>query len=133
MRNLPRRTRRYAIKLEAKTMNTHQNDDDMRIITSADVLAGLHDDLATKDAEIARILAASRHSADLCTQALDSVRELTAERDALRKDAERYRWLEENTSHEKINISWEGPLSGFGYTLSEAIDAAMTKEQNERT
>lgn len=36
-------------------MNTHQNDDDMRIITSADVLAGLHDDLTKKDAEIAAL------------------------------------------------------------------------------
>lgn len=68
-----------------------------------------------------------RHFVDAPCAECNVVAALTAERDALRKDAERYRWLEENTSHEKINISWEGPLSGFGYTLSEAIDAAMTK------
>jgi len=39
---------------------------------------------AAKDAEMAPILAASRYTCDLCTQALDTVREQTAEIAALR-------------------------------------------------
>ena len=40
---------------------------------------------SAKDAEMAPILAASRFTCDLCTQALDMVREQTAEIAALRK------------------------------------------------
>ena len=41
-------------------------------------------------------LQASRYESDLCGQALEDIKAATAERDALREDAERYRWLRNN-------------------------------------
>lgn len=68
--------------------------------------------------EIERILAASRYSVDLCTQALDTVREQTAEIAALRLDAERYRWLR-SIGRSQVSV--------LGHYAGEALDAATDK------
>jgi hypothetical protein len=91
-------------------MNTHQDDDDMRIMTSADVLASAYDETARKDAEIAA---------------------LTAERDALRKDAERYRWLRDSSNWSEDGlcpIVANGEDTIYGKYLDRSIDERMTKE-----
>lgn len=65
--------------------------------------------------------------------------ELEAENKALRKDAERYRWLrnqnellENNTFYVGIDNSEEpGDINWVGVDLDSAIDAAMEKENDQ--
>lgn len=59
----------------------------------ADALRSLANQVEALTAENANILRASLYSADIATQAMEDVKTLTAERDALKADAARYRWL----------------------------------------
>lgn len=86
----------------------------------------------------------------LLIQAYGDLDSAERERDELRKDAERYRWLEKRARRDGRDDGWTGiyelypvrawddtPYSaergeGFHYhTLADAIDAAMSKERGE--
>lgn len=64
--------------------------------SSADRSAAMLAELERLTAERDAALQASRYESDLCGQALEDIKAATAERDALREDAERYRWLRNN-------------------------------------
>lgn len=69
---------------------------------------------------------------DITTKLADALREievLEAENEALRKDAERYRWLRDPKNHEQLGVGqWIGDDRFNWLTATEAdaaIDAAM--------
>lgn len=65
----------------------------------APALRSLADQVEVLTAEHAAVLRASLNSADLADMAMDDIKILTAERDALKVDAERYRWLRAGQYH----------------------------------
>jgi hypothetical protein len=88
-------------------------------------------EIATLKAERDAALTASRYETDLCGQALADHEAMTAERDALRKDAERYRWLRDSSNWSEDGICpivASGEDTIYGEHLDQSIDAAMTKE-----
>ena len=61
-----------------------------------------------------------------------TLRMLTAERDALKKDAERYRWLRDAhpATEEIVVVRWRNLNEEMRYEkLDSAIDAALSKEK----
>ena len=74
--------------------------------------------------------------ADMQAYAQAAIAALTAERDALRKDAERYRWLKHRdlpwsyTDHPKSMVVTRWRSGHSPDEIDAAIDAAMTKEPN---
>ena len=85
-----------------------------------------------KDEEIAAIIAASRYSADLCTQALDTVREQEAEIAALRQSAQTgISWMELQAAWEKFltNLRCE-PDSSHKFAFSAGV-LAMAQWQTK--
>ena len=86
----------------------------------------------------------ARHSKRLVEQLRDQLAAVTAERDRLRKDAERYRWLrnpDQNVSLVLDKMTGEIPADEFGCggyrtyeyragaELDDAIDAAMAAKE----
>ena len=65
--------------------------------------------------------------ARVATEAADRIDALEAQVAALTKDAERYQWLKRSDW-----VRWDGPDDGVGWTLDQAIDAAIEarKEQS---
>lgn len=108
--------------------------------------------LATKDAEIAALTAerdaamfASRYQTDMCGQAITDLKKMTAELDSLRKDAERYHWIQDRTRgvygtksdqefvlpHVARTLGQDLMRGSVARHLDDALDkaiAAMTKE-----
>ena len=71
-------------------------------------------------------LQASRYESDLCGQALEDIKAATAERDALREDAERYRWLRSLSRSEMYDKGVDFPwYEAKPENIDAAIDAAM--------
>ena len=61
-----------------------------------------------------------------------ALKELVAECEALRKDAERYRWLRDGTELEPFKSAWLIKNDIYGFTsiaMDLAIDAAMGEKQ----
>ena len=63
------------------------------------------------------------------TQAADAIERLTAERDALRADAEMYRWIEKNTDCSFGLATFQLDVPHPSYSLSYCIDAAIAGEK----
>jgi hypothetical protein len=79
-------------------------------------------------------LASSRgpkDSALLWQDGLEHLKRLTAENEALRADAERYRWLRHGDNDDEIIICLGGTSAYLprNSALNSAIDKAMAKEQ----
>jgi hypothetical protein len=91
------------------------------VLVPADKLREMQAALAAKDIELSVRGAQFRYMMKDQAAKFDEIARLTAERDALRKDAERYRWL--RTDLVSIDV-----FSASGIALDAAIDAAMTKE-----
>lgn len=72
--------------------------------------------------ELRRLHAANVYTSDLCTQALDDVRRLAAENEALKADAERYRWIRVNGEPDE-GMNYRSDWTPEMYDA--AIDSAM--------
>lgn len=73
--------------------------------------------------EIGRVL----HYAEDTQAMMDIIEELLAENDALREDAERYRWLRDTPiTYDTLPEEWQQSIERRG-SLDAAIDAARKK------
>lgn len=86
----------------------------------SDALRSLADQVEALTAENANILRASLYSADLATQAMEDVKTLTVERDALKSDAARYRWLRDKS---------EPGICAFYLSVGKAFDGVKFNQE----
>jgi hypothetical protein len=94
-----------------------------------------HEDAVANKRQLTRELDVAMHGEDgaakqasLC-DLIGPAKKLRAERDALRKDAERYRWLRERLSHQRCgpNVGWGTDELLPGDDPDDAIDSALAK------
>jgi predicted transglutaminase-like cysteine proteinase len=101
---------------------------------SANAMRSLAQQVEALTLENKNLLTANHHLIDAEQQAMDEVRSLTVERDALKVDAERYQWLREIENEGDHSIGeatdfcdggWERVTWRYGAELDASIDAAM--------
>ena len=57
-------------------------------------------------------------------EAADAIRDLRAERDALAKDAERYRWLRDGRVSHRISV-FDASVKEYALLVEDEVDAAI--------
>jgi hypothetical protein len=87
------------------------------------------DALAERDRRIAQVEFNFQAMAQSVVNHRAHINALEAERDALRQDAERYRWLRQQTCCWPLAQECDGPIWRGGNTLDAAINAAIAGEK----
>lgn len=97
-----------------------------RIQQQAERIAELEKDCASLIHDNAQLLKAARAEATLASEAL-------AERDALKADAERYRWLRQDRTEDQTRAVIDIIIDNCDEYMDDAIDAAIQAEKETRS